>query len=324
MISVLQVVCLACFGILPFMLYAITSLGAGILFEIIWQFAFLGGFDLAKDFTLGVALIEIALIPMTFFMVFLLRQHVDLRLGALLGIPAALTSLIGVEVLVTFNDTWLRRGLGMMLLVTYVSLIFKRRLAKPEKFSKPVTAYDLLTWQTFLVSVITGIGCGLFSIGGPPLMLWASLYKVPKDLCRANVCTCFAIQYPVTVFYMLVVKKVWRNEDLPYYLIFVGGSLFGLVLGTFVAKWLNEKRFQVLLIYVILMAGGLFISTNVQPILMQAMVSSICLVIGIGVGLVLLGKEPPQSQSFEGTEHLLRTETETSKITKTKPLECEL
>jgi len=159
-------------------------------------------------------------------------------------------------------------------------------------------------------------------------MLWASLYKVPKDLCRANVYTCFAIQYPVTVFYMLGVKKVWRNEDLPYYLVFVGGSLLGLVLGTFVAKWVNEKRFQVFLIFVILMAGGLFISTNLNPVLLQTMVSSLCLFVGIGLGLVLLWEkqpEQPQSQVSEGTESLLPREPESSEITRIEPIgSCDL
>ena len=105
MIPAFQLVCLACFGILPFMLYAISSLGAGILFEIIWQLAYLAGFELAGNFTLGVALIEIGLMPMTLFMVFFLWQHLDFRLSTFLGIPAALTSLIGVDVLVSFSET---------------------------------------------------------------------------------------------------------------------------------------------------------------------------------------------------------------------------
>merc|ERR1719317_1002611 len=149
----------------------ITGVGEAILFQIIWQVAYLGGFDLAESFKLGVSLIEIGIIPLQFFIVFWDWEHVDVRLSALLGIPSALTSLIGVEVLVTFNELWLRRGLGLMLLLTYIALIIKRRWAKPDSFCGNITADDLLTFQTFMVSVLSGLGGGLFAITGPPLIL---------------------------------------------------------------------------------------------------------------------------------------------------------
>jgi len=59
-----------CFGILPFSLFAITGFGAGIVFQIVWQVAYLFGFELASDSVLGIALIEVALVPMTFLTVF--------------------------------------------------------------------------------------------------------------------------------------------------------------------------------------------------------------------------------------------------------------
>merc|ERR1719474_1189055 len=123
-----------------------------------WQVANIAGFQLAEDFTLGIAMVLIATVPMTVFMTIMLWSKVDFRLAALLGIPSALASLVGVEVLVTFDQTWLRRGLGLMLLCTYATLILRIRLAKPENLQKGKTADDLLTpsgvVQTFFVSVI--------------------------------------------------------------------------------------------------------------------------------------------------------------------------
>jgi len=70
MTSAVTLVTLASFGILPETLYAITSLGGAILFQIIWQISYLLGFKLAEDYVLGIALMEIALIFMSLLMLF--------------------------------------------------------------------------------------------------------------------------------------------------------------------------------------------------------------------------------------------------------------
>jgi len=92
--------------------------------------------------------------------------------------------------------------------------------------------------------------------------------------------------------YLLVVKKVWRNEDLPYYLIFLGSMAVGLLLGFFVAKHLNEKHFQVLLLFLILVSGGVFVSSDMNPVILQTLVTLICIFVGIAFGLILLWNTP--------------------------------
>lgn len=287
---------------------AVTGLGAAIMFQIMWQVANIAGFQLAEDFALGIALVLTATVPITVFMMIMLWPNVDFRLAALLGIPSALASLVGVEVLVTFDQTWLRRGLGVVLFCTYATLILRIRLAKPENLHKGKTVDDLLTpsgiVQTFFVSVIAGLGRGLFAIGGPPVMLWATLNGVSRDVCRANVCACSVLQLPVTLVYLLVVKKVWRDEDLPYYLIFSTGGLIGLGLGYLIAKRVSEKRFKVILTCLILLAGAQFLSVGINPITIQALsvlgFSSLGMVFGT---LVLRRKElPPEPDQADVLE----------------------
>jgi len=234
---------------------------------------------------------------------------VDIRLAALLGIPGALSSMIGVEVLLSFNDTWLRRGLGILLICTFVLLIVKKRLAKQEKFCGYLTVEDLLTpsgkVQIFSVSVIGGILFGLFSIGGPPVMIWAAIKGVPKDMCRANVSASEAIMLPVNVVYLLFIRKEYQNDYLPCYLVFVGGCSVGLLLGNIAAKYVSEKRFQLLLTYVILLTGGLFISTG-MPIIFQSLVVFICVCIGVIFGILMLrGKRESSSEEGAMDVHII-------------------
>jgi len=276
----------ALFGVLPCMSYAITSMGQAIIFQIIWQLAYLSGFELASDFVLGIAIIHVGMIPIGILNTYWLWKSVDIRLAALMGIPAALASLIGVEVLLTFDETWLRRGLGVLLLCVYIWLILKRRL---EKRITCLSIEDLLTRsgiaQIVCVCTVTGLSRGLFSIGGPPLMLWAALNHISKELCRANISASLVIQQPVTIVYLLYVRKEWRNSDLSYYIVFIAGGIVGLSLGFLIAKLVTQDQFQSLLLYLILMAGAVFISTGLHPMILKLSIAGTCL----GLGLLLLG-----------------------------------
>jgi len=196
---------------------------------------------------------------------------------------------------VSINETWLRRGLGMLLIFTFVSLMIKRRLTKPENLRTALTVEDLLKRsemvQILCVSVLTGTLFGLFSIGGPPIMLWAAIKGIEKDTCRANICASWAIMFPASVIYLLFVKKKWQNEHWPYYLMFLAGCSVGLTMGLIVSKRVSEKHFQFLLSYLILLAGGMFIGTGLNT-LIKVLIVLICICVGIISGkLVMRGKD---------------------------------
>jgi len=88
-----------------------------------------------------------------------------------------------------------------------------------------------------------------------------------------------------------VVRKQYRSGDLTYYLVFLGGSIVGLVLGNIVAKRVSQKRFQVLLTYLILLGGGSFISTGLNPEYLKLVVLLISVCVGVVFGrLSLIGK----------------------------------
>jgi len=122
-------------------------------------------------------------------------------------------------------------------------------------------------------------------------MLWAAIKGIPKDICRANVCAAGAITSPITLVYLLVVKREWQNDLWPCYLVFVSGCTVGLLLGNIAAKRVSEKRFQDLLTYLLLLAGGLFISSGLHPTFLKVVVVIICACVGIVFSkLVLIGK----------------------------------
>jgi len=313
---VVELLLLACFLILPYFSFALTSLGSAIMFQITWEIANLSDYEPASDFTLSIVLFLISLAPMIIIMVWLLWDSVDFKLTALLAFPATMTSLIGIEVLVTVNQNWLRRGLGALLLVTYVILIIRKRIAGFKDPCQLATANDLLTWSTFFVSLIIGIFRGLFGLGGPPVMIWAAYHSVPKDICRANLCASLLIQLPVSLTWLLYVKGKWKNDDVELYLASIFGALVGLALGFLAAKRVNERLFQLFLSYVILLSGAVLVGAGLNPLILQPLVALGCTIIGLSYSKLmlrqkLLCKESGRTYEMDNKQH---RPTETSGV----------
>jgi len=301
------------FGFLPNFLYALTSLGSTIVFQILWQIAYLSGFTLAKDLVLGIVMIQISLFFTSLPLLCWLWPNVYVRVAALLGIPGALSDLIGAHVLLTVDETWIRRALGVLLICTFILLILRKRFIRRESSSSDMTVEYLLTstgmLQMFCFSVIDGISNGIFGISGPPFMIWAILNDVPKDIVRANICAADVIALPVNVVYLLVVGKQFRSGDVTYYLVFLGSSIVGLVLGNSVAKRVSQKHFQVIITYLILPGGGLFISTNLNPKYLKLVVLFICVCVGVVFDkLSQIGKRERLSQGV--SEYYFDTDKE--------------
>ena len=96
--------------------YAVASLGSGILFQTcFFVFAL---FDLMSAQSLSDIIFQFGLSfgPIALVQTIYLRKHLNLRLGILIGIVNSLSIVFGIEVLVRYENIWLRRSLGFTIL----------------------------------------------------------------------------------------------------------------------------------------------------------------------------------------------------------------
>merc|ERR1719471_2543676 len=108
---------------------------------------------MAESLPLANALIGVSIVFMTVYLSIVKRAQADWKLAVALGVPSMLVSLIGVEVLVTFDPTWIRRGLGFLMFAIFVALLAKQRI-KSTTNSEPPTAAYLLRWPRGLSEVV--------------------------------------------------------------------------------------------------------------------------------------------------------------------------
>jgi len=178
---------------------------------------------------------------------FFIRKHIDFRLTFLLGIPSAFTSLIGVELLLYMGSTSQRRLLGFVLFIAFGTLLVKKNWGwrvgnhpyNPETIKKLLRFVGVI--ELFFVSLLSGVGMGLFAISGPPIILWETKNAVPKEICRSNELAAELIQLPITLYYLLKIKHVFNEDDAQYYIVVTGSGLVGIYCGFILSDYITRR-----------------------------------------------------------------------------------
>merc|ERR1719320_2152230 len=91
------------------------------------QTVYLCGFTLADNIPLSTALILVSKLTVVTMMLVFVRKHIVLRLTLLFAIPSALTSLLGVELLMWMSSISLRKLLGIMFFLSFASLWVRKK-----------------------------------------------------------------------------------------------------------------------------------------------------------------------------------------------------
>ena len=182
-------------------LYAATTFGPAITFNIGWQICYMLGLSDGRltEVALNMAYAEVCSGALQ---VVLLRRSISLPLVAAIVIPGCGFLVFGqllmlhIEGGFTEGSAWLKRSLGGVLLLMFaqrilaLALAARRRPAEPTDLQgsgrleppppPPVPMARFLTWRvqlsTFWWFGLSGVVGGLTSVQGPPIMMWVSIH----------------------------------------------------------------------------------------------------------------------------------------------------
>merc|ERR1719319_186053 len=99
------------------------------------------------------------------------------------------------------------------------------------------------------------------------------------------------------MIYLLYVKKIWKNDDIPYYAAVCIGGFIGITIGFSLSKRIDRETFQRCLLALLLTASAGFVSYNIQPQSLLVGISALTIVVGAFLGWLIL---PPPDSKDEG------------------------
>ena len=173
-----------------------------------------------------------------------IRQDVDTEIlkrfiiGSLPGLP------IGILVFLLVNTSYLKMGIGIVILTLTFLLIFNFRLEKSNRRDMIVGSLS--------GALTTGIG-----MPGPPLLLYFSGTATDKERLRATTLAFYLYIYAVSLLIQVAFAgtstTVWTSSIMALPLVAIG-----LYVGQLLFNHINQKTFR-LFTYVILLFTGFYL-----------------------------------------------------------------
>lgn len=96
--------------------YAVSGLGGAILFQTCFFVFELIGLMPTQPLSDIIFQFAISFLPNALLQTIYLRKHVDLRLGIIIGILNSASIVFGIDILIQYENIWLRRSLGFSIL----------------------------------------------------------------------------------------------------------------------------------------------------------------------------------------------------------------
>ena len=236
-------------------LYAATTFGPAITFNIGWQICYMLGLSDGRltEVALNMAYAEVCSGALQ---VVLLRRSVSLPLVVAVVVPGCGFLVLGqllmfhIEEHFTGGSAWLKRFLGGVLLLMFAQrtatlvLAARRRPAELTDLSSseppsppPVPMAHFFTSRvqlsTFWWFGLSGIVGGLTSVQGPPIMMWVSIHAADLnfDAWRGSNAV-LRVAINVTRLSIFAVRgRVHIDETYPLALSMIGGGCVGLLVG---------------------------------------------------------------------------------------------
>ena len=97
------------------------------------------------------------------------------------------------------------------------------------------------------MNIFSGFLHGLFGVGGLPLMIFALITNIDKNVFRGSIIASFALFiHPITLFYLIYFGKQFNTdmESIIHYILILLGSILGLFLGNILVNYVNQKLFR--------------------------------------------------------------------------------
>ncbi len=158
-------------------------------------------------------------------------------LGGIAGLP------LGTYLLLILDDVWLRKGIGIFIVIFALLLLSGRRWKlKREKTTQLVIGF------------FSGIFSGSVSMSGPPVILFLSNKGVQKDEFRASLSGYFLLLnlFTIPVFYF---NGLFTGEVMRYCFNWSLALIAGVSAGTLIARKIRSEKFNRLVLVLLLLTG---------------------------------------------------------------------
>ncbi|MCP4425187.1 MAG: sulfite exporter TauE/SafE family protein [Chloroflexi bacterium] len=166
-------------------------------------------------------------------------------LGALIG------SLLGTYILYSFATIFLKRMLGIGIILFALSLLM-------EKSGNAKKSVSISSNWGFLAGGIGGVFGGLFGTSGPPFVMYLTYKLKQKNVLRASLIGLFAIDYSWRVG-IFATTGLLTVDILKFALILTPALILGTILGHKAHFQINEIRYRQIVAAILIISGILLL-----------------------------------------------------------------
>lgn len=182
------------------------------------------------------------------FALYIYRRHADWRTLLRLA-PAVLVGVVmGVAFLAVANNDWVRRVIGVILLVLIAVTLWRRRTPQPESSGRVAPV---------VYGVTGGFTTMVANAGGPVMSMYFIAMKFPINAFLGTAAWFFAIVNLAKVPFAITLGLL-PPEVLAMDLFLIPGVVVGAFIGRFVATRLKQKAFEYVVI-ALTVAGALYL-----------------------------------------------------------------
>jgi uncharacterized membrane protein YfcA len=290
------IVALAIIACLANASWTVTGFGAGIVFQIGWQIAYIVGIG-SGEVKMGVLCSAAMQIFMASIQAWHLRKSANVRLVAYLAIPSCIFVIIGLEALFAIKGNLIKQLLGLLFMLLAGQRAFqlcRKRISGGK--DDDICVIDENTPACTKVTAVSagsasGLMAGMFGLPGPALMVFVSFNNIEYNVWRASNARVRGALI-VTLISYAAARGELKGGDWQLYVTVIIAGLFGVVLGNQLAKCISQSIFP-WLILMTLFYGALLMLTSgssheVQEIAALFVVGSVLLAIVIGLTLKLV------------------------------------
>jgi len=180
--------------------------------------------------------------------------HLDLKLGAKVGVPVAIGSIIGAQGAALVNPVVMEVIMGLMLPIMAYLLIFNKN-KKRSQTSENQWAYNLeikkrqqIGVAKYIGFILIGVYGGFTHAGVGILIIFGSFYMLGLDLVKSNGIKQFAVLLYTP---LALAVFIWHGQvNWPVALIYAVGN----VTGAIIASQITVKKGSIVVNYVIAVA----------------------------------------------------------------------
>ena len=190
------------------------------------------------------------------------RGLIDYKVGIIYAIPSFIAVYITrkylipelPEILFKLGNQQVSRDLGLMLFFAIIMLYVAITMIKQKEKIKPEPqvkshSIPILGFQGFTVGILTGI----IGAGGGFLIIPALVFFAKLSMKRAVATSLFIIALKSLIGFIGDVENI--QIDWSFLLIFTSISVLGLLFGTFLSKFINDKKLKRMFGWFVLFMG---------------------------------------------------------------------